>query len=166
MIFSTIKDYPGYVVTVDGEVYSIKRQKPYRLIGHVDRNGYRRIELCNEGKAKYIFVHRLVAEAFIPNPENKPYINHKDENKLNNAVTNLEWCTTSENNNYGTRLVRIAESKKKKIVQVNSFGNVVKTWDSQTDAAKYLHLDKRNINQCLKGRRKRCGGYEWRYLHD
>ena len=144
----------------------MKYRKPRRMATHIDRNGYERVGLCKDGKQKQIFVHRLVAEAFIVNPLNKPFINHKDEDKTNNRVDNLEWCTSSENNNYGSRLTRIAASNKKKILQLDLSGNVLKIWVSQTDASKVLGLDKRNINACLKNRRRVCGGYMWRYSND
>ena len=163
--FSTINGYPGYVVTVKGEVYSLKRGRPYRLKSRIDHNGYCRVELCKNGKPKYIFAHRLVAEAFIPNPENKPYINHKDENKQNNSVANLEWCTAAENNKHGTRLSRIAEAKKKRILQTDLSGKVLKEWTSQIDAANILNLNAKNINQCLRNKRKSCGGFGWRYSY-
>lgn len=165
MVSAAISGYPGYFVTSDGKIYSLKYKNPRQLKTHINRGGYERVGLCRNGKQKLFLVHDIVANAFVPNPDNKPYVNHKDENKLNNVVDNLEWCTVSENNNYGTRLTRIAESKKKKIVQLDLFGNVVRVWNSQTDAAKGLGLDCKNINQCLRNKRKRCGGFEWRYSY-
>lgn len=163
---AVIDGYPDYTVTPSGEIYSYKYKTPKRLKTHITRRGYERVGLCKNGKQKLFFVHDIVAHTFVPNPSNKPYVNHKDEDKTNNRADNLEWCTVSENNCYGTRLDRIAESKKKKIVQLDFLGNVIKIWNSQTDAAKALELDKRNINLCLNGKRKRCGGFEWRYFSD
>ena len=166
MIFSTIKNYPGYIVTSNGEIYSLKHKKPRRLITQKNWGGYERVGLCANGKQRYFLVHRIVAETFLKNPDGKPFINHKDENKSNNDVSNLEWCTTAENNQYGTRLARISASNKKKIKQIDCSGNVVRIWDSQTDAANALNLEIKNINACLKNRRKHCGGYEWRFVNE
>ena len=163
-MYAVINNYPDYIVTSDGEIYSNKYKTPRRLKTHINRGGYERVGLCKNGKQKLFLVHDIIADAFIPNPDNKPYVNHKDENKLNNSVGNLEWCTTSENNNYGTRLARIADAKKKKVIQVSISGEIIRVWDSQSDASKALGL--KNINNCLKGKRKRCGGYEWRYSND
>lgn len=161
-----IKGHPDYLINSKGEVYSLKNNsKGKRLKSHYDKNEYERIGLCENGKQKQYFVHRLLAETFIPNPNNKPFINHKDENKQNNSIKNLEWCTSKENNSYGTRLKRIAISHKKRIAQMLDDYTVVKIWDSQTDASKSLSLNIKNINQCLKGKRLRCGGYKWRYIY-
>lgn len=84
-----------YLISNTGKIFSIRSQR--ELIVKPKHTGYMDIELNINGKVYYKRIHRLVAEAFIPNPENKPYINHKDGNKLNNNVTNLEWCTNSEN---------------------------------------------------------------------
>ena len=101
--------------------------------------GYMTISLKKDGKQYKKYIHRLVAETFIPNPENLPQINHKDENKENNFVGNLEWCTNTYNLNYGTRLKRLSESlKKRKSTSHNAkkvlYNNVV--YDSINKAAK------------------------------
>ena len=77
----------------------------------ITQDGHLRVVLCEAGKKKRVFVHRLVAEAFIPNPNNLPVINHKDENPLNNIVSNLEWCTVSYNNNYNKRNEKIGDEE-------------------------------------------------------
>lgn len=108
-----VKGYEGrYKVTRDGKLYSVKSK---RFIGHLNAYGYYRASL-QVGKYKYktFFIHRLVAEAYIPNPENKPYINHIDGNKTNNCVSNLEWCTPQENimHAYKTHLMDIPKPRK------------------------------------------------------
>lgn len=86
----------GYFVNSNGEVFSNKTGEMKKLNGSV-RNGYKVIGITIDGKQQFYFAHRLVAEAFVPNPEHKPIVNHKDGNKLNNCVNNLEWCTYREN---------------------------------------------------------------------
>lgn len=90
----SIKDYEEYKITKDGTVYGKYGKK---LIGHIDRCGYHEVALSRNGRYKWHLTHRLVAEAYIPNPNNLPFVNHIDGNKLNNNVDNLEWCTRSEN---------------------------------------------------------------------
>lgn len=166
MRMKVIKDYPDYSITENGEIYSNKYKETRKLKNHYTPQGYLRIGLCKNGKQKHFLVHDLVALTYIPNPDNKPFVNHKDEDKTNNRVDNLEWCTSKENNRHGTRLTRIAESNKIAILQLDKLGRIIKRWDSQTDAGRELGLDKRNINACLKGRRKLCGGYKWRYVNE
>lgn len=119
------RDVPGYEglyqVSNLGNVRSVgrcitdthctRRFSGRRLKQFVNR-GYKVVTLSKQGVLKQIKVHRLVAEAFIPNPESYPEVNHKDENKANNLVGNLEWCDGKYNSNYGTRIARIAETKK------------------------------------------------------
>ena len=115
------KDIPGYEglyqVSNTGKVRSLN----YRGTGqtkilkqNITRYGYKTLALCKNGKDKRYFVHRLVAEAFIPNPNNLPYVNHKDEDKTNNAVWNLEWCTHEYNMNYGTINERRSKTRREK----------------------------------------------------
>ena len=102
---AAIPNHSGFVATKDGQIIG-KRGKP--LVGHIDRCGYREVLLSENGVTNQYRVHRLIAETFIPNPDNLPCVNHKDGDKLNNAVTNLEWCTRSENTQhaYATGLER------------------------------------------------------------
>ena len=120
-IWKDIEGYEGlYKISNMGRVKSIKFNKEKILFLQKDKYGYLRVGLRKMGKLKNYFVHRLVAEAFIPNPNNLPIVNHKDENKQNNCVENLEWCTVKYNNSYATALFQRKEKLKKKIVQYTS----------------------------------------------
>lgn len=122
-----IKGYEGlYQVSNLGRVKSLERvyfhgnrmysQKERILKQNVGTNGYMSVMLYNSGhESKRIMIHILVANAFIYNPYNLPQINHKDENKANNCITNLEWCTCKYNNNYGTKRIRLSKSMKGKV---------------------------------------------------
>ncbi len=121
--------------------------------------GYLRI---NRHK-KTIYVHRLVAEAFIPNPDNLPQVNHKDECKSNNCVDNLEWCDDKYNVNYGTVRKRIALKRKKAINQYSFDGILLFEWKSSKDAADKLNISQTAINNNLRNRSNSSGGYIWRY---
>ena len=115
-IWKDIEGYEGrYKVSNKGRVYDNKLDK---FIGY-ESLGYMCVALCKDKKQKKCRVHRLVAQAFIPNPDNLPVINHKDENKTNNCVENLEWCTVKYNTNYGTSIQRQKETKKRRIGRYN-----------------------------------------------
>lgn len=108
-------------------------------------------------------VHRLVAKAFIPNPNNLPQINHKDENPLNNCVNNLEWCTAKYNVNYGTKIQRTIEKQLKPVLQYDLNGNFIKKWNSLKEAREFYNLT--NISECCK--KHTIGkGFQWRYEND
>ena len=158
--------YPNYSVTDDGKVFSLnynhtgkkKEMKPQKKI-----NGYNRIKLYIEGKKKKFMVHRLVALAFIPNPDNLPEVNHKDENKTNNMVGNLEWCSIKYNNTYGTRLERVSKANWKPIRQFTKDGLFIKEYPSLKEAARQTGFYQSAISQCCKGIRKSAYKYIWRY---
>lgn len=108
-------------------------------------------------------IHRLVAETYIPNPEGLPQVNHKDENKVNNCLQNLEWCDAKYNINYGTRNDKVASSRKKPILQYDLEGNLIREWLSATDVGKEAQA---NICSCLKGKIKTAYGYIWKYKNE
>lgn len=149
-----VKRLERFIVDSIGRKQHIKERI---LKGSTTYNGYLRVQLY-DGKVR---VHRLVAEAFIPNPEGKPQINHKDEDKTNNCVDNLEWMTAEENNNYGTRNERIRKSLGKPVAQYTENGVLVKVWPSQSKAGRNLDLS--NIDKVLQGKHKTCGGFVWKY---
>lgn len=128
-----------------------------------DVKGYKVVTLCKECNTTVAKVHRLVALAFIPNPDNLPVVNHKDENKQNPKLDNLEWCTNDYNINYGTAIARASESKKKPIIQLDLNGNIIKYWDSAKVAANSLNITACHITRAIKGKRKSHGGYCWVY---
>lgn len=119
-------------------------------------NGYLQLNLCKNNIHKNFRVHRLIALTFIPNPNNYPEINHIDENKQNNCVENLEWCTRDYNNKY---------SKNIAIIQYDINGNFIKEWNSITEAAISLNINKGNIQKCCNNKYgyKTVGGFKWKY---
>lgn len=162
MIRRAVKGFEGvYEVTSNGLVISIR--KHMLLKPKIDRYGYPVVTLFCRNRPRYVPIHRLVAEAFIPNPENKPAVNHIDENKLNNSVGNLEWVTVKENDNHGTRNVRMAESKSQTpVVQILPDGSI-RQFRGVKDASRCTGINRCQIAECCKGRAKTAGGYKWRY---
>lgn len=131
-------------------------------------NRYLYLPLCKNGKKKYKRIHRLVAETFIPNPDNLPQVNHKDEDIYNNHVSNLEWCTQKHNLNHGSRNIRISKSrtnnpKISRAVQQIKDGVIVRTYPSIQDACRDGVFKKANIHAVCNGKRNQHGGYNWKY---
>lgn len=172
-IFKDIEGYENlYQVSNYGNVKSLER---YDRLGHLikekmlnKRNikGYLRVCLSKNGKYKLYSVHRLVAQAFLPNPDNLPCVNHKDENPLNNNEDNLEWCTVKYNTNYGTSISRRAKSHSKPINQYDLNGNFIRKWDSATYVEKELGFYHNHITACCKGKLNQAYGYIWKYAED
>ena len=130
--------------------------------------GYYTVLLSKNSKRKWHFVHRLVAQAFIPNPDNLPIINHKDENKLNNEVKNLEWCDYLYNSNYGTRNKRLSETKTNNTYNTKPVlcVEIGRIYPSVREAARQTNIPNTHISACClnKPHYKTAGGYHWKYV--
>ena len=157
-VWKPIKGYEGlYEVSNLGNVKSLPRKstcKNERILKPcVDLKGYLEVVLSKNSKHKTYRIHRLVADTFIPNINNQPMVNHKDENKMNNQVSNLEWCDNKHNIRY---------SLSKQIVRIGKDGTS-KVYDTMTDVVddgfRLAH-----VVSCCKGKRKTTGGYSWQYL--
>lgn len=165
-----IPNFEDYLINSDGDIYSIRSNKFLRP--WLDSKGYLQVQLFKDGVKHTFKVHRLVAEVFIPNPLNLPEVNHKDENKQNPKATNLEWCTTRYNNNYGTRGDRISKSNKmssnrnrKAIVQLDHNFNIIREYDT-IERVKEFGFNQPNVIAVLKHRRKSTGGYIFMYKEE
>jgi hypothetical protein len=154
-----MKDVVGYeglyFITKEGDIYNkngllIKQQ--------IDKYGYVYVKLCKFGIAKKHKVHRLVAEAFIENPLNLPCVNHKDENKTNNHVDNLEWCTVSYNNSYGSRLSKI----RKRIIRIDINGTIAVYNSIQETEHDGFILS--CVKLCLSGKQEKHKNNYWEYF--
>lgn len=157
-VWKDIEGYEGlYQVSSWGRV---KRLNTGRILkGRKNTNSYLTVGLCKNGEQKDYLIHRLVAQAFIPNPHNKPQVNHIDENKENNHAENLEWVTAKENNNHGTHNLRASKTKSIPIICIETgieFYGI-------SECSRQMGLNDGNITSVLKGKRKTCGGYTFKY---
>ena len=178
-----------YEVSNFGNIRTLHYKQPYLMHPITDRKGYKRVSfvLPNSKKYKRYGVHRVVAEAFIPNPDNLPCVNHKDENKQNNHVDNLEWCTVRYNLEYGTARSRMINSRKgikfsdlhlynlqlshaisqgKSVVQLDKFGNVISEYISISEAARNIGINVNSISHACNGISKSAGGYLWKFKEE
>lgn len=156
-----IKGFEDYQITDDGRVWS-KNSKKYLKPSSI--NGYMVVSLYKNSRQKQRLVHRLVAEAFIPNTDNLPEVNHKDENKNNNAVENLEWCTPVYNINYGERTNKQKDSISKKIYKYSIDGKLVGVYKSATEAERLnIGYNHRSISAACNGKIKIYKGYKWSF---
>ena len=148
-----IEGYQGlYQISDKGRVKSLYFGKERILKPGNNGQGYLHVILCKNGKMKYYKVHRLVCQTFIPNPNNLPEVNHKDENKENNSVHNLEWCSSKYNINYGTHNQRSAEKRSKPVLQFTKDGIFVNEWKSTIDVQKNLGYACGHISNCCNGK--------------
>lgn len=147
----------------------LRRKQPRLLRQNTTHDGYKRVGLSMNGRIKHITVHRLVAIAFLPNPSGAPAVNHKDEDKTNNHVSNLEWCTNKYNSNYGTLRERTTTRLSahhhlaKKVMQMSLDGQIIATFSSAREAARAVGVRSECIIRCCKGKYKQSAGCKWRY---
>jgi hypothetical protein len=176
-IWKDVEGYEGlYQVSNFGNIRSLRyrnQTKTQLLKKQLDRYGYEVICLSKKGVVKSKRINRLVALAFIPNPENKPHINHIDGEPKNNKVENLEWCTQKENIQHLYKILKYkshmngrkgAKSNcNKRVIQLDKTKQYIKTWDCILDASKKLNISSSAISNCLTNRSKTAGGYVWKY---
>lgn len=175
------------------EISNLGRVKSHHKYGGLDnrimkqkinRYGYSCVKLSNRGHTRHVQVHRLVAETFLENPNDFPMINHKDENKLNNHVENLEWCNAQYNNTYGHRLEKafpkawekwsytergrahmskVGKARGKRCASFKD-GKMLKEFASAAEAARYYNIKKTHVVYCCEGKSKARSGMQWKYL--
>lgn len=173
-VWKDVIGYEGlYQISDCGCVRSIKRTvnhnyRPRTINGqtlkfHFDKNGYPVVCLSKNGVQNFKKVHRLVAEAFIQNPLNLPFVNHRDERKTNCTASNLEWCTSQYNNTYGKRIEKAKLSQQKRVLQYTKDHVFVKEWASLTEASRALRIHNGSISECCRGKRTTAGSYVWKY---
>lgn len=150
---------------ISGKHKTIRHQQEKILKNSKDSYGYFVVGLSKGGKSKTLKVHRLVAEAFIPNPNGYKTINHKDENPENNSVSNLEWCTQAYNNTYGGRTRKTSKT----VYQYTLDGKLIKVWRSTAECGR-SGFNQTNISKCCCNKYNREGnnvykGYKWNYAN-
>ena len=196
IIYETWKDIPNYEdiyeISTRGYIKSISRwrdngksgylQKEKYMTPHVTKKGYLAIDLYKDKKRKKYLVHRLIAETFIPNPNNYPCVNHKDGNKLNNDINNLEWCTQQYNMKEAARLgllnlwcdklfgkdhpnykFRGKWKTQKPIYQFDINGVFIKRYNSSQEANRETDINASHISECCNNKRKTAGGFIWKF---
>ena len=155
-----------YQVSSEGRVKSLKRKmrKNERILKPSNDRGYLYVDLCAGGKRKRHKVHRLVCKAFHENPDNKPEVNHINENASDNRACNLEWCTRRENNTHGTRTERSAKTQSKPVGQYTRDGELIKIWPSAREAERQTGFRHGYICQSANGKYKQAYGFIWKYV--
>lgn len=172
-----IDDYFDYLVSDEGEIFSEKYGRFKKLKAMKDKNGYLRVGLYKDGKQKYMSVHRLVANAFIENPDNKDCIDHINGIRDDSRAQNLRWCTKKENNGFPLARVNKSEAHKgkskvegsgsppKRCAQIDpDTGRIIAEYVSAHEAARLTGFRLSGISLCCNGKYKTSGNYKWAYI--
>jgi len=157
------KDILGYEGLY--QISNLGRVKSKRKVLKPIKGEYLKVGLSKNGIQKTLTIHRLVAQAFVDNPNKLNFVNHIDENKNNNVFTNLEWCTNKYNVNYGERNEKVSKNQSRyKIIQKDKQGNIIKVWDNIWELTHNTNYRKDNISCCCRGKYKYAYGYKWEYI--
>lgn len=171
-VWKTIDNFETYQISNYGNVKSLNYHRTGKekfLNLNTDKNGYRYVILYKDKKPHTFKVHRLVAQAFIDNPDNLPQVNHKDENPANNYAENLEWCDCTYNNNYGTHKEKVSKAntndptKSKKVKQYTLNGDFVAEYPSVMEVSRQFGYGQAFISRCAVGNCNSAYGYKWAY---
>jgi hypothetical protein len=165
MNWKPIKGFEEYYLVSDsGQVLSIRKNQV--LKPKIDRYGYETVVLSRHGRSHYRTVHRLVAQAFLPNPLGLPTVNHINEVKTDNRAVNLEWMSIADNDNYGARNEKMADTKSKRPVEQITPDGMIIRHKGVKDAWRKTGINRSSISLCCKNIRKTAGGYRWRYANE
>lgn len=179
--FEFWQDIPGYEglyqASTYGKIRSVERicirgrggkvVLPEKIMAQgTDRDGYSIVGISVNSKKQLKKVHRLIAETFLPNPLNFSQVNHKDEVKSNNFVSNLEYCDCKYNIRFGSGIERSAQKRRKRVLQFDLAGNYLKTWDTAADVERELGVYASSICRCCNGKMRIAYGYKWKYAEE
>ena len=173
MKWKNIEGFKSYQISDTGLVKSLPKRgnkSNFLILKESDNGkGYKKVGLNEDGKFKQFYIHRLVAKAFIPNPENKKTVNHKNGIKHDNRVENLEWNTYSENNFHSVNVLKRKSTKNnpkvcKPAAKLDDDGNVLEIYPSTREADRANGIN--GVFRVCKGKRLTCGGYKWKYYQE
>lgn len=174
-MWKTIDGYEDYEISNNGEVRRIRYKDssnlakyglPFYLKPRKDKDGYLKYTLVENGKPSTLFAHRLVAMSYIPNPDNKEQVNHKNGIKNDNRSENLEWCTASENIQHRINVLGVKwknHKSSKTVIQLDIDGNVVAHYPSAKEAKRQTGFSQGHISECCRGEIKQYNGFIWKY---
>lgn len=165
-VWKDIEGYENYQVSNYGRVKSLKFSKERILKPEKNNGGYLYVFLSKNCIEKRYYIHRLVAQAFIVNPDGLKEINHKNEVKTDNRVENLEWCDRKYNNTYGTCIKRRIEKLSKTVYQYSLNNKLIREWSSSHEVERQTKFAQSHINGCCNGRLKTAYGYKWSYIKE